>query len=281
MKKIFKTIMGDKDIEMVEKDDLEPIPKTLYKYRNWSDSNHKKLISRGELYYPSPNSFNDPFDCNLEISYHLLAEDEDMRLKYFTEVVNRRYANFSVQARNAKVQDLIRQERYKDIDYLRMRHEESIELLNKRFGVLSLTPIYDNILMWAHYANSHKGFCVGFDTELLYNQIGGGLKNVEYVPKYPTISPVLSPFETMLMQTFLKADFWNYELEYRHLKSIEDKGRMFKLNKGVITEVIIGYKMIESHRARLIKTVRKYDSNIKIYQVMPSLNNFEFELKRV
>lgn len=135
--------------------------------------------------------------------------------------------------------------------------------------------------MWAHYANSHKGFCVGFDTELLYNQIGGGLKDVKYVPKYPTISPVLKSFDTMLMQTFLKADFWNYELEFRHLKSIEEQGRMFKLNKGVITEVIIGYKMIKSHRANLIKTVKKCDSNIQIYQVVPSLNKFEFELKGI
>lgn len=278
MKKIFKTIMGDKEIEMVEKDGLEPMPKTLYKYRNWSDSNHKKLISRGELYYPSPNSFNDPFDCNLEISYHLLAEDEDMRIQYFTEIVNDRYSEFNEPARRAKVRDLIRQERYKDLDFLRMKHEESIDLLNNRFGVLSLTPINDNILMWAHYANSHKGFCVGFDTELLYNQIGGGLKDVEYVPNYPIISPIDDSFDKMRKQIFFKANFWNYELEYRHLKSIDQSGRVNKLNKGVITEVIIGYKMIESHRAKLTKTVKQYDSNIKIYQVVPSLNKFEFEL---
>lgn len=273
--------MGDKEIEMVEKDGLDPMPKTLYKYRNWSDSNHKKLISRGELYYPSPSTFNDPFDCNLEISYNLLANNEDMRIQYFTDVVNKRYSEFSTQAQNAEVQNLIRQERYKDIDYLRRKHEESIKLLNKRFGVLSLTPIKDNILMWAHYANSHKGFCVGFDTELLYNQIGGGLKDVEYISNYPIISPIDNSFEKMRKQIFFKADFWNYELEYRHLKSINQSGRVYKLNKGVIKEVIIGYKMIESHTAKLIKTVKKYDSNIRIYKVMPSLNKFEFELKEI
>jgi hypothetical protein len=32
----------------------------------------------------------------------------------------------------------------------------------KRMGVLSLSEINDNILMWSHYSESHTGFCIEF-----------------------------------------------------------------------------------------------------------------------
>jgi len=32
--------------------------------------------------------------------------------------------------------------------------------------VLSLSALKDNILMWIHYADSHKGFCIGFESNI-------------------------------------------------------------------------------------------------------------------
>ena len=30
------------------------------------------------------------------------------------------------------------------------------------FGAFSMSQLKDNILMWSHYANQHKGFCIEF-----------------------------------------------------------------------------------------------------------------------
>jgi len=42
-------------------------------------------------------------------------------------------------------------------------------VLNKiqSVGVFSLSKTYTDELLWAHYASSHKGFCVEYDTEVL------------------------------------------------------------------------------------------------------------------
>lgn len=34
-------------------------------------------------------------------------------------------------------------------------------------GIYSLSKSYNNELMWAHYANSHKGFCIEYDIDKL------------------------------------------------------------------------------------------------------------------
>ena len=39
-----------------------------------------------------------------------------------------------------------------------------VERLSQQVGILCLTEVPDSLLMWAHYADSHKGFLVGFNT---------------------------------------------------------------------------------------------------------------------
>ena len=34
-------------------------------------------------------------------------------------------------------------------------------------GVLSLSKSYNHQLLWSHYADSHKGYCVGYDVSVL------------------------------------------------------------------------------------------------------------------
>ncbi len=38
--------------------------------------------------------------------------------------------------------------------------------VSKSFGVVSLTETHENLLMWAHYAASHKGYCIGYNDDL-------------------------------------------------------------------------------------------------------------------
>ena len=38
--------------------------------------------------------------------------------------------------------------------------------ISQSFGVVSLTETHENLLMWAHYASSHKGYCIGYNDDL-------------------------------------------------------------------------------------------------------------------
>ena len=279
MLKKIKTKFGVKEIEFEKWNGLE-IPKTLYKYRDWKNDYHRKIILQQELFIPSPSTFNDPFDCNIPVVFELLKEDKELAEKYFTKIVKREYPNYSKNQINKKVETLLNNNKFDDIEYLENHKRYSIEELHKIQGIYCVTAINDNILMWAHYANNHYGFCVGYDAKKLFSYFGSG-SLVRYKKEYPKISPIEEDDnKRMIEQSFTKADFWDYEIEYR-LEKLGFVNQTLKLDKEVITEIIIGYKMNKSDRDDLIKLVNLELPNINIYEAKPKLNSFELEIIKI
>ena len=276
MLKKIETKFGIKEIEFEDWNGIE-IPKTIYKYRDWKNEYHRKIILQQELFIPSPSTFNDPFDSNIPLAFELLKEDKVLAEKYFTKIVAREYPNLSKVEIIKKVKSLLKENRFNDIEYLENHKKYSIEELHKIQGTFCATAINDNILMWAHYANNHYGFCVGFDAKKLYPHFGsGGL--VKYKKDYPKISPLKEDdIERMFEQSFTKANFWDYEIEYRLTKP-GFVNQILKLDKEIITEIIIGYKMNKSDRDDLIKIIELELTNVKIFEIKPKLNSFELEI---
>lgn len=53
---------------------MTDFPEVLYKYRFWEEPSaptqfNKRILTESELYFPSPNQFNDPFDAGLPFKY--------------------------------------------------------------------------------------------------------------------------------------------------------------------------------------------------------------------
>ena len=47
---------------MIKRFTNSEIPKTLYKYRDWSNNYHQDLIRKREIFITNPSDFNDPFE---------------------------------------------------------------------------------------------------------------------------------------------------------------------------------------------------------------------------
>lgn len=112
----------------------------------------------------------------------------------------------------------------------------------KNTGILSLTRTASNPLMWAHYAEQHKGMVVGFDAaaagwaDEATNFVPAQYGSVVYVssrPTYDFLSKFTSPlavgqtfgfagdhYEKIQRLFLLKALCWAYEEEVRVLKCI-------------------------------------------------------------
>jgi hypothetical protein len=45
------------------------LPKTLYKFRDWSNEYNRRLLVESELYFSNNYTFNDPFDLQLPIIF--------------------------------------------------------------------------------------------------------------------------------------------------------------------------------------------------------------------
>ena len=103
-------------------------------------------------------------------------------------------------------------------------------------GVACFSEDVDNILMWAHYADGHRGFCLEFDT-----------KDETFSKAHPVVYSNLLPALNMadvfirnsrnnLMAIYTtKAASWAYEKEWRLLI---DKGDMaYKVSDNTLTGV--------------------------------------------
>jgi hypothetical protein len=104
-----------------------------------------------------------------------------------------------------------------------IRRAELIEEQCNRLGVLSLSANPQNMLMWAHYGNEHRGAIIEFDANLLIidkpaPDFVQGLFEVQYEKsRIDFLARKLPPW----MMLAFKSKPWAYEVEWRLVRSIE------------------------------------------------------------
>lgn len=121
--------------------------------------------------------------------------------------------------------------------------------------VLSLSSIPDNILMWSHYGDFHRGTVLGIDTSQMPPEWTEKRLKVEYPPdrvkmslNYLPGSPEHHAFINAMIST--KSSAWVYESEYRLLLDVAitrsqilpdgSTGYFVKIPPAGIREVILG-----------------------------------------
>lgn len=256
----------------------------VYKYRNWKDKFHKNLLSKNEVFLTQPKKLNDPFDCTIPICYHLLNSDKKI-LKCAQLEVNRHRSQLLKNGRdlseelNKRIYDL----KNNMSSIQKLDSEFDFISFNKHYGVLSLSKNWNNILMWSHYSDSHKGYCVGFWKNKLSSSLNGLCKPVVYNRKnqYPLIDPMLEPSEKNDLKIYHKAFDWKYEAEYRLKKFFEqeasDLDRKVLIQNDCFAEITIGMSASSDTERRILSIARK--KKIKVYKAIQV--PFKFKLDRI
>ena len=78
----------------------------------------------------------------------------------------------------------------------------------------------DEILLWSHYANKHKGVRIAFDFPVLTNAVFG-IEKMKYEDKRPQVVFALGAdanqeaYKALLASAKVKSNAWKYENEYR------------------------------------------------------------------
>jgi len=131
-----------------------------------------------------------------------------------------------------------------------------IQVSSQRVGVISFTEAKDNLLMWSHYANDHKGIAVGIDSRNLgangiFESLFIPVYGDEYYRPYSTEIHSISyrkltryrtdyldyDFDSLTKGGFLieffvfdvfkqKSDEWIYEKEHRSILALEQAERV-------------------------------------------------------
>jgi len=115
-------------------------------------------------------------------------------------------------------------------DELRDSLAEVLSFVDKS-GIYSLSTEFDDELLWAHYADSHNGFCIEYDLEKLleFTQIPNHIVHVEYSnsPPHIELSDIvdISNSNEYLLQKMLgtKSKRWKFEQEVRIVTSLSGR----------------------------------------------------------
>ncbi len=150
-----------------------------------------------------------------------------------------------------------------------------------KLGVLSLSKSYDHHLLWAHYAASHKGFCVGYDISVLQKQLNSFGKHFSIDVKYSDAPAKIQMDDLMAISKkggneFLqkiigtKPAIWNYENESR---LITDNFGKQHYDYRAVKSIYFGLKMPDDEKQLLMDRLK--GRGISYYQMMRNSNSYE------
>jgi hypothetical protein len=146
------------------------------------------------------------------------------------------------------------------------------DMLGSSLGILSLSEVPDNLLMWAHYAANHTGFVIEFDdkhawfwAKLAETDEFRHLRKVSYLDKPP--SPYLAEWKGHDV-FYSKLKMWEYEQEWRVIRPLQEASKrigddiyLFEVPPECIRSVIRGIKTSSDAGAEL-STILKADPKL-------------------
>ncbi len=239
------------------------------------------------LRFTQPGDLNDPFEClpvlpsieeTTEALETLLRNNIEIIKKKVTQKAKRKEL-VNLEQRKIKTQITAVKKNLAN-NWREKFNQESVLKMLSTIGIISFSKRWNSTLMWAHYASSHKGFCIGFDnddpffasyraqfkSDIVFQEVKYSKDRI----RIPYKSGETLDYNLM----FTKSDEWEYEKEERLLlflqraKSIIKKEPydicLFEVPHYLIKEIIIGASCSKSDS----EIIRSFCSlkNIKLFK---------------
>lgn len=240
----------------------------------------RRILTDNEIYLSSANQFNDPFDSSVPFQYSKRAFTKRNIYKRMLFLAKREYPTLSDDRLKKMCKERLESDFYKDKNYAKEFNEGFVKTVSEEIGVFSLSKDNNNLLMWSHYADSHRGYCIGFDHKMLL-ELSGSLGSVLYRKKFPRIS--VNPKNEALdfLKLFrTKSKEWEYENEYRII--LPKKARkILKYHDECIKEIILGCNIQDKDKKDIIKIAKQKNSNIKFFETKRNSEKYELIIKEL
>ncbi|NOQ34155.1 MAG: DUF2971 domain-containing protein [Methanosarcinales archaeon] len=276
------------------------IPSSLFKYTSFSEKGYS-ILHKNKILLKTPDKFNDPFDCSLTFAMDPsrdaihrkcidnfkdeLSESEIEELKKsdnpMLDLVKRVTENDpNIKKDQATIfADTISKSIEDEYNEMASRLSSG---LKKGIYITCFSESKDSILMWSHYADRHRGFCIEYDfssldfhdttTRLLYPIIytDSLFDATEY------LQPVFEGGEhNNLMVTYAaitKSTEWRYEKEWRYVLQLGPSNDP-PLSVPKPKAIYLGAKVSEGDKENIIELANEMD--IKVYQMAMETSEFK------
>jgi len=193
---------------------------------------------------------------------------------------------------------------YKKISGLAARTGKTvIEMLDFTVGILSLSRTKENLLLWSHYADSHKGYVIEFDenNDFFKSNHEEGIDRpflVSYTSQRPIIKITDDKDFRCNFGDFFPEDLakilgqkpidWAYEEEvrvFRNISMLLPSGSCKKyysiilvnIPPDAISGIYLGANMEQSKQVEIIDACKKNDLHIPIYKASLSHTSYSLE----
>lgn len=241
-------------------------PTHFYKYKK-IDEYTLKALSDGKMYFASRKQFNDPIDSHPHYELDIGAQELAQLYELLTPNKGVNPVTLSIESARFELERIF--DKYLDGK-----------------GIYSLSTTYDNPLMWSHYADEHKGICLGFRSEnedtsdkfykprlgrveygrsrsVLYSEILDGFRRENLRGAHAALDAAL----------YSKAPDWWYEEEWRYIHY--QSGSEYEL-PAELEEVIFGWRT-PRHVIDIVMKIVFYDRDVDFYKMKFLDGSFEME----
>jgi len=162
-------------------------------------------------------------------------------------------------------------------------YSKHIKYVNEHLGVFSLSKTYLDELLWAHYSNSHYGFCIEYDLEKLLSEKCPTNKvnyfDVKYQNKPPRLNAgSMNDSKSKLTKILCgyKSKRWVYEKE---LRIVSDFCGEIYYDPDALKGIYFGFRMEEPIKEKIFRSLK--DRDIKFYEIEQIEKSYRFVRKEV
>jgi len=223
----------------------------MFKYSSFSEYSLMNILN-DKLYLNHYESFNDPFECRCEILTGFPSrESNSPRLQDIIRAWGFDDGNDSVALDS--YEDLVLSLENSEPDILNTIDSVRISCFSKRA---------DNLLMWAHYGDGLRGFCLEFDKELILSESNNDIGIFEVLYDY---NP--SKIDTAVIATLRDQVEYHEDAVYETEKRL-NYSKLEEQEKKQITDEVGMYK-------EYLESV--YEKNREIYQLMLANKSIEWK----
>jgi hypothetical protein len=225
----------------------------LFKFRSTTKYSIEGLINN-ELYFSSFKEFNDPFEFSNPVS-DLATFNKNGRKKLKELFKNKELIKKDYQHLLSLLKEPTKvaiNERNKTLD----RITKSLP----NIGVFCLSEINNSILMWSHYANDHKGFCIEFNNLNEHLDINQDLIKIKYLDEFEDLN---NPDLLINFYIIMFCDSKHLNNEEWKKKYMELGNLLNKHEESELAKTVMGNKYIDWAYEKEVRLVGKAQGLIR------------------
>ena len=249
-------------------------PASLYKYYG-NSTRDLDSIKANKMWYSAPSNFNDVFDCEISVDEAAII-------------------NCAMQMAPDKKKIRVGSPMWKQIGQT-MRQEiksfcATYEGMRSSMGISCLSESDNSLLMWAHYANNHRGMCVEYDLMEINKKLKFTPVPIIYSKDRVcfdvlNLDTVGNDAVALLIQSLTsKSEEWSYEREWRIIREDSVCGDKWDVEKkGALLDMVCPISITLGCAAEdeFVKAVREYCEANRIPLFRMKKDKCQYRLNKV